>query len=109
MADTGFEKLVRQNRFVKNNGIVLRAANTLREKYTALSDMQYALEPSMDEGQLTDCLNYLSRSGYVELRDIRTREVKLLSDTDFEKLETILTPKGIQLLNGRISDPCIDV
>lgn len=109
MDNEEIKKRMGQNRFVSNNGMVLRAANALREKYTALADLRYALEPSMSEGELTDCLNYLSRSGYVELRDIRTHEVKYLSDADFEKMEAIVTPKGIQLLNGKSSDPCIDV
>lgn len=108
MDNSEIKKRMKQNRFVSNNGIVLRAANAFREKYTALSDLRYALEPSMSEGELTDCLNYLSRSGYVELRDIRTHEIKYLSDADFERLEAIVTPKGVQLLNGRSSDPCID-
>lgn len=108
MDNEEIKKRMRQNRFVSNNGMVLRAANALRAKYTALADLSFALEPSMSEGELTDCLNYLSRSGYVELRDIRTREVKYLSDADFERLEAIVTPKGVQLLNGKISDPCVD-
>lgn len=103
------KKRMKQNRFVSNNGMVLRAVYALREKYTALDDLRYALEPSMSEGELTDCLNYLSRSGYVELRDIRTHEIKYLSDADFDRLEATVTPKGVQLLNGRSSDPCIDV
>ena len=109
MDNAEIKKRMKQNRFVSNNGMVLRAANALREKYTALDDLRFALEPSMSEGELTDCLNYLSRSGYVELRDIRTHEVKYLSDADFERLEAILTPKGVQLLAGTASDPCIDV
>ncbi len=103
------KKRIKQNKFVTNNGMVLRAANTLREKYVALTELSYALEPSMTESELTDCLNYLSRSGYIELRDIRTHEVKYLSDADFEELETILTPNGIKLLNGRKNDECISI
>lgn len=109
MDNAEIKKRMKQNRFVSNNGMVLRAANALREKYTALDDLRFALEPSMSEGERTDCLNYLSRSGYVELRDIRTHEVKYLSDADFERLEAILTPKGVQLLAGTASDPCIDI
>lgn len=103
------KKRMRQNRFVTNNGMVLRAANALREKYVDLSELRYALELSLTEAELTDCINYLSRSGFVELRDVRTHEIKYLSDADFEELEAIVTPKGVQLLNGRISDPCITV
>lgn len=109
MDNSEIKRRIKQNRFATNNGMVLRTVNMLGEKYTDLDDLRYGLEPSMSESELTDCLNYLSRSGYVELRDIRSHEVKHLSDADFEQLEVVVTPKGVQLLYGRNSDPCIDV
>lgn len=109
MDNAEIKKRIKQNRFAANNGMVLRTVHMLGEKYTGLEDLRYGLEPSMSESELTDCLNYLARSGYVELRDIRSHEVKHLSDADFEQLEVVITPKGVQLLYGRSSDPCIDV
>lgn len=40
---------IRQKAFFKNNGMVLKAVNLLRDKFVALTDIRYALEPSMTE------------------------------------------------------------
>lgn len=37
---------IRQKAFFKNNGMVLKAVNLLRDKFVALTDIRYALEPS---------------------------------------------------------------
>lgn len=109
MDNAEIQKRMRQNRFVRNNGTVLRAINSLRYKYVNLVDLTEGLSESMSESELIDCINYLSRSGYLELRIKRSHEVKYLSDADFEELEALVLPKGVQLLNGKIIDPCIDV
>lgn len=109
MDNTEMQKRMRQNRFVRNNGMVIRAINSLRFKYVDLKELTEGLSESMSESELIDCINYLSRSGYLELRTERSHEVKFLSDADFEELEALVLPKGVQLLNGKITDPCIDV
>lgn len=109
MDNAEIQKRMRQNRFVRNNGMVIRAINSLRFKYVNLVDLADGLSESMSESELIDCINYLSRSGYLELRCKRSHEVKFLSDADFEELEALVLPKGVQLLNGKITDPCIDV
>ena len=43
------------------------------------------------------------------LRSILTKEPAALSDCEFDELESKLTAKGISLLAGGISDPCIVV
>lgn len=40
---------IRQKTFFKNNGMVMKAVNLLRDKYVSLSDICYALRPSMGE------------------------------------------------------------
>ena len=40
---------IRQKTFFKNNVMVLKAVNLLRDKYVSLSDICYALRPSMGE------------------------------------------------------------
>ena len=109
MNNAEMQKRMRQNRFVRNNGMVIRAINSLRFKYVDLEELADGLSASIPENELIDCINYLSRSGYLELRTKRSHEVKFLSDADFEELEALVLPKGVQLLNGKITDPCIDV
>ena len=45
---------IRQKAFFKNNGMVLKAVNLLRDKFVALTDIRYALEPSMTEAEFRD-------------------------------------------------------
>jgi len=52
---------IRQKAFFKNNGMVLKAVNLLRDKFVALTDIRYALEPSMTEAEFRDSINYLTR------------------------------------------------
>ena len=54
-------------------------------------------------------MNYLHEAGYIHLRSILTKEPAALSDCEFDELEAKLTAKGISLLAGGISDPCIVV
>ncbi len=53
---------IRQKAFFKNNGMVLKAVNLLRDKFVALTDIRYALEPSMTEAEFRDSINYLTES-----------------------------------------------
>lgn len=39
----------------------------------------------------------------------RTFSVSTLADSDFSELEAKLTAKGIRLVNGAETDPCIDL
>ncbi|MCL2697937.1 MAG: type VI secretion protein [Oscillospiraceae bacterium] len=99
---------MRQERFVKNNGCVLRAVNILREKYVNLSDLMPAISDDITESEYIDCVNYLSESEYIQLRNRISKENTTLADTELRLLEGKLTPKGIQLLSGRISDVCVE-
>lgn len=99
---------IKQNKFIKNNGTVLRAINMLRYKYIPLVDLKYALEPNINEAELIDSVNYLSESGFVELRHIGTKAEASLADMAFEEIEAKLSADGIKLLAGKKTDECIE-
>jgi hypothetical protein len=99
---------MRQERFIKNNGKVLRAVNLLREKYVNLADLQPAISEDITPGEYNDCVNYLTDSGYIQLRNRISKEQTTLADTAIDLLEGKLTPKGVQLLSGKINDVCVE-
>ena len=48
---------LRKNKFIKNNGAVIRAINLLRTDYVNLVDVTAALEPQIAENEALDSLN----------------------------------------------------
>lgn len=99
-------QLIKAGNFRENNGSVMRTVNMLRHKYHKLKSVKYAL-PDVSGGEVLDSINYLYEAGYIHLRSILTKEPATLADCDFEELEAKLTAKGISLLAGGITDPCI--
>lgn len=105
------EKLIhkmRQGRFVENNGRVLRTINILRTQYIKLSDCLYALD-NITEVDFLDCINFLSRAGYIDLRTCTGHRSAQLADHEYENLEAALSEKGIRLLGGDFTDDMVDV
>ena len=100
---------LRKNKVIKNNGAVLRAINLLRTDYVNLVDVTAALEPQITENEALDSLNYLLEGGYVRLVKIRSEQAVDCIGDDYTQLAGKLTAKGIQLVNGAIEDPCIDL
>ncbi|MCR5731138.1 MAG: hypothetical protein K6G20_12385 [Ruminococcus sp.] len=41
------------------------------EKYVHLSELKYALKPTLTEQELRDSVNYLSESGYINIAEDR--------------------------------------
>lgn len=100
---------LRKNKFIKSNGAVIRAINLLRTEYVNLVDVTAALEPQITEGEALDSLNYLLEGGYIRLVKIRSEQAVNCIGDDYTQLAGKLTAKGIQLVNGAIEDPCIDL
>lgn len=100
---------LRKNRFIKNNGAVIRAINLLRTDYVNLVDVIAALDPQVVESDVLDSLNYLLEGGYIRLVKIRSEQAVDCIGDDYSLLAGKLTAKGIQLINGAIDDPCIDL
>lgn len=96
--------------FIKNNGAVLRTINILRYKYNKLTGVGSVLEGNgIEEDEFLDSVNFLTEEGYIHLRDIATKSVALLADSDYKTLEAKVTAKGIRLLAGGIDDTMIEV
>ncbi len=100
---------IRQKKFFRNNGIVLKGINLLRTQYVSLSELKYALEPSVTESELRDCVNYLSESGYIKMRNIRSKLPTTLADCDFEEIEAKVSADGIKIIACARTDECIEV
>lgn len=100
---------LRKNKFIKNNAAVIRAINLLRTDYVNLVDVTAALEPQIAENEALDSLNYLLEGGYIRLVKIRSEQAVECIGDDYTQLAGKLTAKGIQLVNGAIEDPCIDL
>lgn len=99
---------IKREKFVDNNARVLRAINMLRTQYVKIKDLEYGLAPDIAASEITDSVNYLLEGGYIHLRDIEYHKpVTDLADAEINTLEAKLTQKGIQFLNGKISDECI--
>lgn len=99
---------IKTGRFVKNNGKVLRTINLLRYRYEKLSEVRYALD-DMPENEYTDSLNFLYEAGYIQLRNIRSKQEVSLADGEIEDLEAKVTSKGIRLLAGDLTDLLVEV
>lgn len=99
----------RQKRFFRNNGIVLKGINLLREKYVPVSDLRYAFEPRMTEAELLDSVNYLAEGGYISTRSSITKQPVALADCPFEELEVKISHDGIQIIACARTDDCIIV
>lgn len=99
---------IKREKFVDNNARVLRAINMLRTSYVKIRELEYGLAPDISPTEITDSVNYLLEGGYIHLRDIEYHKpVSDLADAEIALLEAKLTQKGIQFLNGKISDDCI--
>lgn len=99
-------KKTRAANFMDNNGKVLRGINMLRTGYNKLSSIRTAL--GFDTDDFADSVNYLTESGYIRIRHCDTRKDAELADYPMDEIEGKLTAKGIQLLAGVLSDPCIN-
>ncbi len=109
MNEEKLKEQARKNGFRRNNGAVLRAVNIIRTDYVQLDTVLSALQPKIGRADIADSINYLTEAGYIKLRVIGTDRQSTLADSDFDELEAKLSARGIQLINGAVSDPCIDL
>ncbi|MBR1530031.1 MAG: type VI secretion protein [Oscillospiraceae bacterium] len=100
---------IRQKKFFRNNGTVLKGINLLRTQFVSLPDLKYALEPNLTEPEFLDSVNYLTEGGYIRTRHIRSKQEIALADAAPEELEAKVTQKGIQIIACILKDDCIEV
>lgn len=101
-------KKMRSDKFVKNNGIVLRTINIGRTSYNRLSQLRRALEPDISKEEFCDCINYLSGAKMIDLRRCDNKKAADIADDCIDDVEAKVSVQGIRLLAGKISDPCIE-
>lgn len=80
----------------------------------AIGIISYFLKRTMDkidrlESEVRDSVNYLSESGYINMRKIDTKESTTLADCDFNEIEAKVSADGIKIIACVRSDECIDV
>lgn len=109
MENKELQERIRQKKFFHNNGVVLKGINLLRTQYVSLSELKYALEPTMTESELRDSVNYLSESGYIKMRNIRSKQYTTLADCEFDEIEAKVSADGIKIIACVRTDECIDV
>lgn len=90
-------------------GTQAEIAEVIGTDYVNLVDVTAALEPQIAENEALDSLNYLLEGGYIRLVKIRSEQAVEYIGDDYTQLAGKLTAKGIQLVNGAIEDPCIDL
>jgi len=100
---------IRQKKFFRNNGIVLKGINLLRTQFVRLPDLKYALEPNLTESEFLDSVNYLTEGGYIRTRHTGTKQEITLADAAADELEAKVTQKGIQVIACILKDDCIEV
>lgn len=99
---------IKAKHFRENNGEVLRNINILRARYSKLEDIKFVMK-NVPENEFVDSVNYLYLSEYVLLRKIKTKESADIADVPYELLEAKLSPKGIKLLEGSVTDNSVEV
>ena len=109
MNNKEMQERIRQKKFFRNNGIVLKGINLLRTQYIKLSELKYALEPTISEPELRDSINYLSESGYINMRNTGNKQPTTLADCDFYEVEAKVSAEGIKIIACVKSDECIEV
>ena len=100
---------IRQKKFFRNNGIVLKGINLLRTQFIRLPDLKYALEPTLTESEFLDSVNYLTEGGYIKTRHTGTKQEITLADAAPDALEAKVTQKGFQVIACILKDDCIEV
>ena len=48
---------IKQKQFFRQNGIVLKGIHLLRTQFVRLTDLKYALAPTLTESEFLDCVN----------------------------------------------------
>lgn len=106
------EEKINQNyesaEFCEINGRILRSLNVLNDKKPKLNSF-ITLFSDVDFNNFSDCIEYLSLSGYVKTIDIFTNKEKVFSIKDFNETAVTLTVDGIRLLKGKTEDKAVNV
>lgn len=108
--ENDIRKKIEQSDFAKNNGRVLRTINILSGKFINVDSVCDALKDNMSIGEFDECLIYLYKGVYVEVREIYThRIINDFAKYSYKEMEVSLTQKGIKLARGFITDEAVEI
>lgn len=105
-------KRIRADAFPKNNGSVLSCINLLnRIGFSPLEQVKAGVENwGIEKAEFLDSVHFLQQAGYIESRTIEGKSMRAdLADYSYQELEVRVSEKGIRLMQGSISDECVDV
>lgn len=106
------EKIINQNfeiaKFSEINGRILRNLNVLNDRKPKLNAL-ITLFSDIDFNEFSECVNYLSLSGYINLINVCTNKETEFDVKDFDDTSVKLTAKGIRLLKGKKQDKAVDI
>ena len=111
MLEHDLKQKLQAGELAADSGTLIRALAIVgtNYQYTRLRNLQLALAGGMSRSAMCSAVNYLSDSGYLDVRTTDGHEAASVSDVALEELEAKLTPKGTQLQRGAISDPLVDL
>lgn len=111
MVEHELKQKLQAGELAADNGTLIRALALVGNdyQYTRLRSLHLALAGGMSRGAMCSAVNYLSDSGYLDVRTAEGHAVASVSDVPLEELEAKLTPKGAQLQRGVLKDPLVDL
>lgn len=97
------------NDFAELNGAIMRTINTVfKFRWFKISDLQLAFKDRQDD-EMLESLNYLEKAGYLEVRNIESKERIEMQYAEPEETEAVLTAKGIRLVKYFFTDSAINI
>lgn len=99
------------NEFVRVNGLTMRMIVLLfKVKWFRFNELDIALASNkLDSGDIYETLDYFESQGYIEVRNIDTKQVTKLADSDIGDIEFKLTGEGKKVAYGIRTDDAIDL
>lgn len=108
MNDAEVLKKICASKFAEDNGKIMRIINVIGHKHTSLKDVKNVLD-HLEEGAFLESVDFLSKAGYIEIRNIQSKQADGIADTDYIHLEATLSRDGIKLAKGYLKDDLVDM
>lgn len=102
----GVLQKMRAGNFMESNGRVLMDIDLLGQGYVKLK-LARQVYSELTEQQFLDSVNYLQMEGYIELREIESKERAGLADAEYTALEACIGERGYRLLWGKSDDSLV--
>lgn len=104
------KKEILKSDFAANNGRILRTINVMQGEFISLKSVEEVTREYMNGGEFKECLTYLYKSCFVEIRTkIGKKILKDINEVFYPDMEIALTQKGIKLAKGFIEDEAVEI